>query len=355
MRDQFARDLQIAVSGHGVRGTFVHLYLNGLYWGLYNLVERPDQRHAAEYFGGDNSDWFAINHSGVVSGDSTRWDHLVDEVVLGDLTQPEAWAELGQLLDVDAYLDYLILNFYLGTGDWPYNNWYAVQRNAPAGPARFFVWDAEETLDDAWGSDGAWVPPLFLPGVTNDEPIVAIWHAARHNPEFMLRLADRVHALCFGDGPLSEGRVQESWLALHDSIDAAVCGEAARWGDQLASLDLPTRTREDTFIPERDRVLNGPLVGNAERLVAALRVQGYYPAMDPPAISATADGVEVSNPNDTGVVWVTVDGTDPRGARAGPSSTAQRATAIAVAGPALVSARVEDNRSWSALAVATVD
>ena len=43
---------QIAMTGYGPRGTFVHLYLNGLYWGLYNPVERPESSFWADTFGG---------------------------------------------------------------------------------------------------------------------------------------------------------------------------------------------------------------------------------------------------------------------------------------------------------------
>jgi len=42
-RDEWFRQSQIAASGIGSHGTFVHLYVNGLYWGLYNPVERPDE------------------------------------------------------------------------------------------------------------------------------------------------------------------------------------------------------------------------------------------------------------------------------------------------------------------------
>ena len=50
-RDQWLRDSQLAMSNHGAHGRFVHLYLNGHYWGLYNLVERPDAAFSAAYFG----------------------------------------------------------------------------------------------------------------------------------------------------------------------------------------------------------------------------------------------------------------------------------------------------------------
>ena len=63
-RDQFTRDLQIAMGGHGSHGTFVLLYLNGQFWGLYNLVERPDDAFQATYFSGDEDDYFSGKHRG---------------------------------------------------------------------------------------------------------------------------------------------------------------------------------------------------------------------------------------------------------------------------------------------------
>ena len=47
--DEFMRRTQLALGQPSAHGTFVHLYLNGLYWGLYNLTERPDSSFAATY------------------------------------------------------------------------------------------------------------------------------------------------------------------------------------------------------------------------------------------------------------------------------------------------------------------
>ena len=44
-------------------GKYVHLYLNGMYWGLYNLHERPDDSFADEYYGGDKDDYDVIKHN----------------------------------------------------------------------------------------------------------------------------------------------------------------------------------------------------------------------------------------------------------------------------------------------------
>ena len=60
------RDSQIALSGIGAHGTYVHLYINGIYWGLYNPSERPDNEFAADYIGGGKVDFASIKEDGVV-------------------------------------------------------------------------------------------------------------------------------------------------------------------------------------------------------------------------------------------------------------------------------------------------
>ena len=63
--DQVLADLQNLASGGGdaPHGQWVHLYLDGVYWGIYNLHERPDDSFAAEYYGGDKDDYYVVKHA----------------------------------------------------------------------------------------------------------------------------------------------------------------------------------------------------------------------------------------------------------------------------------------------------
>jgi len=61
-----------------VRGRFVHVVLNGLYWGMYNLTERPDAAYMEEYFGGDKEDYDALNALEPVDGDSLAWYEMME-------------------------------------------------------------------------------------------------------------------------------------------------------------------------------------------------------------------------------------------------------------------------------------
>ncbi len=367
-REQWMHDAQLAVSGIGSHGTFVHLYINGLYWGLYNPIERPDAWFASAYYGGEKEDWFAVNHGGPIHGDSSRFDYLKGTLVNRDMSNPDNYAELGQYVDIDQYIDYLVLNFYAGNDDWPGNNWYAFNRNNPPAPMKFMVWDAEDTWDGeassgpydqegGRGSDGAWVHPAFRPGSSNSAPIAKIWRAARKSPDFVMRFADRVYALCFNGGPLTGARTRARWQALADFIELAVLGESARWGDTRAPFGEPTRTRDDSWQPEVDRVLEVPMSGNSDRLVAALREYGYYPAIDPPVLNqhggeiASGFALELTNPNSGGEIYFTLDGTDPRQPGGGLAGGALLYSAPTdIPDTAHVLARVRDGSIWSALA-----
>jgi hypothetical protein len=304
-RDEWLRESQIEISGVGVHGIFVHLYLNGLYWGLYNLLERPNEDWASSYRGGSAGSWYVVNQRGSVGGSDDRFKKLLDLFEHGGLDDPERYAAVQTYLDVPQFIDYMILNWYAGTRDWPESNWYANIQN-PDGQLRFVAWDAE----------GSWVDGAKvhlgrddLVGLTNFgkiffEPLV-------QNPDFKMALADRMYRLLFNNGPLTDANAQARWLRINNSIDRAIVGESARWGD---ARQEPPLTRDD-WLKARDNVL-AQMEGNAARLIAQARQLGYYPPLDPPAFNrhggVIVGGFELSMAAPEGVIYYTTDNTDPR-------------------------------------------
>ena len=368
-RDQWARDTQIAMSGLGSHGTFVHLYLNGLYWGVYNACERPDAWFLAAHLGGSMQDWFAVNEDGPFHGDPARWNYLRRELKDKNMREPSHYEELQRYLDIAKFADYMILCWYMHDWDWPDYNWFAGSRINPPSPIMFFVWDAElswETGPDA----EAWVHPRFRADQDSDEAnMVGIWHSLRKNSDFMILFADRVYRHCFNEGALTQVNVTERWRFLNRFVEDALLAESARWGDAREEVGATRRTRENTFyerVAERMR-------RNVEKLIEALREEGYYPALDPPELkvsTALTGGkvVELGNPNrrnrpnrpnrDNGTIYYTLTGEDPRSPGGDLSPNAFRGAAgkkITLGLSATLKARVKTNGpegEWSALAEA---
>ncbi len=130
IRDQLPRDLQRDLghpTAHGRR--FVHLYINGLYWGLYDLVERVDEWFGPAYFGGDEDEydvikWIRSEGMVISAGNADAWNELL-KLARGNVHSSETYEAIQQLLDVENLIDYMLINFYLGNTDWPDNNSYS--------------------------------------------------------------------------------------------------------------------------------------------------------------------------------------------------------------------------------------
>ena len=148
--DQFVAGLQNAMSGPGSapHETWVHLYLNGVYWGMYHAHERPDDTFQSDYCGGRKEDWDVIKHipGDVVSGTNAKYNELLSKVRLNQ-ADPANYQAVAQMLDLQDFADYMILNFWGGNEDWAHHNWYAsYNRVDPSGKWRFHSWDAEHVL-----------------------------------------------------------------------------------------------------------------------------------------------------------------------------------------------------------------
>ena len=82
LRDSYTSELQTAVGGVAPHSRLVHLYLNGLYWGIYDLHERPDESFAAMYLGGGRREYDVLRDSPapgpeLVAGDLGAWNAMI--------------------------------------------------------------------------------------------------------------------------------------------------------------------------------------------------------------------------------------------------------------------------------------
>ncbi|HEX9922776.1 MAG TPA: CotH kinase family protein, partial [Anaerolineae bacterium] len=301
-RDEWMRSSQRDMSGIGSHGIFVHLYLNGLYWGLYNVVERPDASFSAAYLGGDKEEWFARDNRYPISGSSTRFDTLIRLIDAGGLETPARYEAIKPYLDIDMFIDYMILNWYAGNADWGDKNVYIGVQN-PAGQVKIYMWDSEII----WG-DGA---DIYLGRLRRRNIPRLIFEGLIQNPDFRMKLADRMYLHLFNGGPLTDANSKARWLHINHVIEQAIIGESARWGD--ARYETPI-TQADWF-NARDNVL-AQMEGNADRLIRLARQEGYYPEFDPPQFNQhgglISPGFELSMLAPTGTIYYTTDGSDPR-------------------------------------------
>ncbi|MCB0213514.1 MAG: CotH kinase family protein, partial [Anaerolineae bacterium] len=317
------------------------------YWGLYNLVERPDDAFMAAYFGGAEEDWQTINHAETTSNGSERFKTLHELADKGNLAAPENYASLQAYLDVPHFIDYLIVNWYSGNLDWGFNNWYAGV-GSDSGPVRYFVWDGERT----W-FEGAEIYMEY--DEYNDQPnrVKPLLKALLDNSDFRIELADRLFKHLFNDGALTESQARHRWQAINQIVEPAIIAESARWGD--VRFDPPL-TQADWFKARDD--VSQQIEGNPARMIAIAREAGYYPELDPPLFNQPAGpitpGISLNLETPAAqesIIFYTTDGSDPRLPGTGavsPMATIYRKPLVLTA-TTHIKARAFGQGAWSAL------
>ncbi|MDP6547120.1 MAG: lamin tail domain-containing protein, partial [Phycisphaerae bacterium] len=338
LQDRWAAERQLATGGLGSHGNFVHLYVDGLYWGLYNPVERPDDAFAASYLGGEKEDYDAYNIEGLNAGTSAAWGQL------HSLANNAAnnYAAIEEMLDIPDFCDYLIVNQFGSNWDWPQNNWWATYNREGEGKWRFHSWDAEGCLNngnriDQFGSQ-----------------LGSLYQRLRAVPEFKQVFADRAHRHLFNDGVLTP-QANIAWLdSAAAEIYEAVVGESARWGNGYA--DNEGLQLRDNWASRINSLRNNYFPNRTWTYINQLKTAGLYPNVVAPSFRINGSyqhggaidlGDRLSINASGGTIYYTLDGTDP--ATPGGTAVAYGGTPLVLPESTLVKARTLSGEVWSAV------
>ena len=342
---------------------FVHLYINGLYWGMYNISEKLTDDFMASYHKGKEADFDIIKEKQVIeAGTITAWNSLLSQIknvsgnanyqkIQGRNPDGSINASFLNLLNVENYIDYMLVNYFAGNLDWNTNNWVVARNNKTNLEGfRFYCWDTEKsmtTLNDNSVSAKA-----------DDNNPTAFIKYLNQNSDFKVKFADRVQKqFLTPGGAFTPEKAAERFTALTDEIDLAVISESARWGDYWSPA-VPL-TRNDNWLPRNEWMKTQYFPNRTDVVVNQLKSTGYLPAVDAPVFTHTggsiAQAIELGMTTNEGTIYYTTDGTDPRVS----ITSAIASTASAYANPVTVSsditvrARAKTTSEWSAITEAT--
>ena len=234
-KDQLFRDLQQTISGYSLGGTFAHLYLNGLYWGIYNVTERGNADTAANIFGGKASDWTTAKLHEIDEGDGTEYRAFMNNAWYhpDTLAYAGTYSNVCEKVAIGDFIDYMILEYWSANTDWPHNNVIGVGATKAGHPWRWFVWDSEFALSDI--NADRMPTTRYINGPEN------LHHGLMHNAEYRWRFAHRAEELFATGAPLSNESVSNHVARLAVRLRPAIFAESARWGAYVHDYKNSTR------------------------------------------------------------------------------------------------------------------
>jgi hypothetical protein len=378
VEDELARENMKDLGQPYTRSVWFHLYLNGQYWGIFQTQERHDDNFAASYFGGDPEDYDVIKArpgtNEVVDGNFDAYERLFEQAIALDadgstpnFVNHDAYmraqglnpdgtrnTDFEVLLDVDNLIDYMTVQLLGGNRDGPIgmysnpantglNNFFTMRDRTGDQGFQFFAHDSEHMLRDVnedrigpFNHSNFDQADYFNPQTLHQKLMA--------NQEYRTAFADNVQEHFFNGGTLSAQAQIDKMYELAAEIDTAIYAESARWGDakvtnprlratwlaRLADLEnnyfhqreaVVLQQFRDAIIENRDAFGNYTIDQDAP----------LFPWLDAPEFFV--DGAEQSGglfdigdelqiaAND-GIIYYTLDGSDPRLLGGGVSSDA---------------------------------
>lgn len=391
VREVFSRDSQRDMAQPYTRSRYYHLYLNGMYWGIYQTQERSEARFASDYLGGKTEDYdvLKVNTEGyqveATDGFATTWQQIYTLCNTGFANNTNYYKLEGKdanginvpgqkvLVDIDNLIDYMLVIFYTGNFDAPVsafggnsmaNNFYAIyNRNELSQGFKFFCHDSEHSLMVAAYSPGiginenrVTIPEMNISSFSAFNP-QWLHFKLTSNAEYRQRFADRVALHMTNNGALTPTKCTERFNSRASELNLAVIAESARWGGD--------KTKDNAWIPELNVVRTQFFPYRTNIVLTQLKNADLYSSLNPIKIKNqntelkdnryTISGtysVTIDNPNTSGTIYFTLDGSDPRetgGDINSHSIACTSDTSFNLTASAVITARVLSDGEWSAV------
>ena len=318
VRNIWQEDVHLMMGQPGLHGRLIQLYVNGNYYGIYHILEHPDDDYMGSYFPGTSQDYHYTGGGTTGSLHGTEswasvWAKL--KASLGNYSQALRW------VDMDSLIDYMILSFYAGN-DWDWSaqhNWGAAGPRLPdQGGWKFFPQDVDLSLQDV-NAD-----------CTDQTVPDGIFNALMAHPDFKVLWRDRVYRHLFNDGLLTPAKASASYRYRLNEIATAVVAETARWQPSSSVGALPW-DRDGEWTVEKNYLLNTFFPQRTAKLLTQFKARGWYP-LEVPEMSqrggAVAAGSQIGLTGAAGTLYYTMDGSDPRlaGGAVSPAAVPYTAT-----------------------------
>ena len=356
--DRFSRLNQGITGQPYTRSAFLHLYINGQYWGLYETQERAEANFGASYFGGDADDYDVVKTDAgrigtrnniATDGTLDAYDDFRQLTFASNLANDADYLRLQGLnadgtrnvnfpvyLDVDNLISYMTEILYSGNRDAPIsaffgndelNNYFAIRdRTASSTGFKFFVHDAEHSYGLRGGVTADRTGPFTSPDLEELDGFnpQTLHQELMANDNYRIRFADFIQENFFNDGPFTVENLQARWDVEVDKISSAIIAESARWGDARSERVNAPLGKSDWQNAVDD--IRNNFIGLRQPIFFLDQLRNTNPALFP-SIDAPdffVDGTNQSGgeitagasltfaANDT--VYYTVDGSDPRSA-----------------------------------------
>jgi len=234
-------------------------FINGEYWGIYNIREKINEHYIANRHGvdPDNIDMLE-NNMQVVHGDSLSYQKLIDYISTNDMTTNDAYKYLDSVIDLHECLLYFASQIYYDNLDWPGTNIKFWRERSASGKWRWILFGTEFGFGlYAHGPSEDHVAFTFSPVETrysNPPWATLLQRKLIENPAVRNRIINQIADLL--NTNFKTNQVINVINTLADHISNEITKHRARWGITGENLNKLTTFAQERPAYMRDHVRN---------------------------------------------------------------------------------------------------
>ena len=218
--------LQLGIEGAHSRPIVV--FLNGEYWGVYFLQEKTDERYLEDYYDIDIENCNIIEnwYGKIDHGSNSNFLQMMDWLKDADLADDSNYEELRRLIDLDNFIDYVILETYISNYDWPGNNMRCWQEGN--GPWRWIFFDGDYAFINE--DFDAFENAIYTGPYTgsNNEQATLLFRKLITNSNFLNQFSSRISVLCHG--PLQYDSIEPCFHSIKQALEPEINRQTNRFG-----------------------------------------------------------------------------------------------------------------------------
>ncbi|MCG8412180.1 MAG: CotH kinase family protein [Bacteroidales bacterium] len=211
------------------------LYLNKEYWGIYNMREMITPHHFKYHYNVDDD---AVNllegserNPSIDDGskDSYMRD-VVDFLTKKELSDNNNYKAFSEVIDIDSYIDYIIINTYLYKTDWPCGNakWWNDPTSVNHKKWKWVVYDSDWTMKNIKNVDKLWLGDFYGESYnTSYNDGFFIFNHLVKNKNFRQKFLNRY--LFFIETVFEKNRVRNIIIANRDQIASEYNNHKSKW------------------------------------------------------------------------------------------------------------------------------
>jgi len=247
------------------------VFLNGEYWGLYEVREKVDDIDFTDYYYDQDEGYVDYlktwGGTWIEYGTDTGWTNIQNYILSNDMSVELNYDHAKEFYNTGSLIDYYILNSYIVNADWLNWNtawWRGTHPDGDKRKWRYTLWDMDNTFDH--GTNYTGVPtqnPTADPcdpesiGDPGGQGHVPIWNALLDNDEFFTDYINRWTDL--SNNYFSCEFLVQHLDSLINIIEPEMPSQIAKWGGNITTWENNVQEMRD-FIEERCEMINGGIL-----------------------------------------------------------------------------------------------